>query len=92
MNIILDELPETVMVNGSSYFIDTDFRTFIIFEKIVLDPNLEAKEKVRRILEICYTESIPEDIQGACDAIFDMYRCGAPPKAEHAQQRNGNTG
>lgn len=90
MNIILDELPETVMVNGSSYFIDTDFRTFIIFEKIILDPNLEAKEKVGRMLELCYTEGIPEDIQSACDAIFDMYRCGAPQKGEHAQQKNGN--
>lgn len=89
MNIILDELPETVEIDGNSYFIDTDFRTLIIFEKIILDPSLGTREKVEQMLELCYTDGIPQNIQAACDAVFDIYRCGAPAKSERTQKKNG---
>lgn len=89
MNILLDILPETVNINGTEYFIDTDFRTFIIYEKIILDDSLSKKEKVTRMLELFYTDKIPSDVAAACNAILDIYRCGEPPR-ESRQVKNGD--
>lgn len=89
MNILLDNLPETVNIHGSEYFIDTDFRTFIIYEKIILDDGLFKRDKVYKIMELFYTDKVPSDVAEACNAILDIYRCGEPPK-ESRQVKNGD--
>lgn len=91
MNILLDVLPEEVTVGGKPYFIDTDFRTFIIFEKIVLDPALEARQRVAELLELVYTDEIPDDIEGAFNAALGIYRCGNDkPTRASSIRKNGD--
>ena len=91
MNILLDILPEEVTVNGKTYFIDTDFRTFIIFEKIVLDPALTARERITNLLDLVYTEEVPIDVEAAFLAAVDVYKCGdSKPSRPSAVKKNGD--
>ena len=89
VNILLHSLPESVMVDGKEFFVDTDFRTFIIFEKILSEP-IDAREKVGEIIALFYTDEMPHDIEGAIDAILYLYRCGEEPKKAPARKKNGN--
>lgn len=89
MNILMDSLPETVTVDGREYFVDTDFRTFIRFEKILQDSTLGSRERVHRWIDLFFTEERPTDIVAAIDEVLKLYRCGAAPKKERTQQANG---
>lgn len=88
-NILLDTLPETVEVDGRDFFVDTDFRTFIIFEKILKRPDLDNKQKVLQWIELCFTEEIPTDIARAIEGVLDLYRCGQPEKPRKGPVMNG---
>jgi len=91
MNILLDILPEEVAINGKRYYIDTDFRTFIIFEKIILDHTLTAKEKITELLNLVYTEEVPVDVTAAFDAAIQIYRCGEETTSRPgATRKNGD--
>lgn len=79
MNLLLDSLPETVTVDGKELFIDTDFRTFIIFEKIVTS-DADIREKVEDTISLFFTEELPHDYEEAIEAILEIYRCGEEPK------------
>lgn len=89
MNILLDELPEYVTIDGKEYFIDTDFRTFIIYE-MLLNRNEDDRATVEAILDLFYTEEIPLDYSAALHAILDIYRCGQPEEKTKKSQKNGN--
>lgn len=89
-NILLDSLPETVEVDGREYFIDTDFRTFIIFEKVSSRQDLSNREKVEQWIDLHYTDERPRDITGAVNGILEIYRCGRPNKKPRPAAKNGN--
>lgn len=89
MNILLDELPEYVTIDGKDYFIDTDFRTFIIYE-MLLNRSEDDRATVESILDLFYTEEIPLDYSAALHAILDIYRCGQPEEKAKKPQKNGN--
>ena len=59
-NMLVDYLPETVEIEGTEYAIETNFRTFILFEMMMQDPELSDAEKARQGLELVYPE-IPEN-------------------------------
>ena len=42
-NMLVDYLPETVEIEGTEYAIETNFRTFILFEMMMQDPDLSAR-------------------------------------------------
>ena len=79
MNMLIDLLPETVEIGGVDYRINSDFRTSILFEMLVTDEELEAKDKVIPALRLYYPE-IPPDIGEAVDKILWFYRCGKKEK------------
>ena len=78
-NILLDTLPETATVNGKEYFIDSDFRTCIIFEKVLADGTLSNRDKVEEMIDLFFTEERPAD----------FYRCGEPVKKKQQVRKNG---
>lgn len=90
MNILLDTLPETVTVDGRVFFVDTDFRTFIIFEKILNDKSLDNRERISQWMELFFTEEIPDNVAAAIEEVLNLYRCGRPAKTERKQRKNGN--
>ena len=45
MNILTDQLPETVLVAGQEHKINTDFRVSIRFEEMIQDKNITEEQR-----------------------------------------------
>ena len=82
MNLILDGLPEVVEIAGTSVKIDTSFRTGIIFEEMLSDPELTDDDKLLTMLELYYPGIVFDEttIREAIEKIFWFYRCGSEPR------------
>lgn len=91
LNLLMDILPEYVTIDGEEYFIDTNFRNGIIFEKIAFS-DIPIKNKVAQLLPIFYTEQMPRNTTVAMETIIGFYSCGVETKKDTAPQRrkNGN--
>ncbi len=89
MNILLDTLPEHIEIDGKEYFIDTDFRTCIIFEKLMQSVD-DDKASVESWLNLFYTIEQPADVQKAVDGILHIYCCGRPAEQTSQPKKNGN--
>ena len=50
-NMLIDYLPETVEIEGVEYEIESNFRTFILFEMLMQDSELSDSEKAMQGLE-----------------------------------------
>lgn len=53
-NILVDLLPNTVEVGGVEYPIATDFRTSILFEQAVCDPDIDEDSLAKLVLDYYY--------------------------------------
>ena len=71
MNILFEEFPETVRVNGKSFLIETDFREWIRFIQLVDDDEVPWKIKCQLLLQ-WYVDGIPDDIEAAVYALGDF--------------------
>lgn len=77
MNILIDELPESVEIEGIEYEINTDFRISMLFELMMQDPDITDEEKVENALELYFPQIPPvEYISETIDVIMDFYSCG----------------
>ena len=71
MNILIDKFPEAVYVNETSYPVETDFREWIRFTKLVEDEDVPWQIKCRLLMQ-WYTDDIPDDLESAIDALGDF--------------------
>ena len=71
MNILIDKFPDTVCVNGQDYEVETDFREWIRFTKLVEDEDVPWQIKCRLLLQ-WYTDEIPDDLEEAIEALGDF--------------------
>ena len=62
MNILFDKFPDTVCVNGEAYQIETDFREWIRFAKLVEDEDIPWQIKCRLLLQ-WYIDGISYHLQ-----------------------------
>lgn len=90
-NMLVDYLPETVEIEGTEYAIETNFRTFILFEMMMQDPDLSDAEKARQGLELVYPE-IPENLDAAVDGLLWFYAGGKRWREKRAGAVEGTTG
>lgn len=72
-NMLVDYLPETVEIEGTEYAIETNFRTFILFEMMMQDPELSDAEKARQGLELVYPGDSGES--GCCGGWVVVVLC-----------------
>lgn len=93
MNLILDGLPEVVEIAGTSVKIDTSFRTGIIFEEMLSDPELPDEDKLLTMLELYYPGIVFDEttIREAIEKIFWFYRCGSEPRQTTGGDEGGET-
>ena len=59
MNILIDQLPEAVEIDGVEYSINTDYRTAILIMMAFEDEALTAQDKAIIMLRLLYGEDIP---------------------------------
>lgn len=71
MNLLLDKLP----TEHEGLKIDTNFRSFILFELLMQDGNIKKEDKVFMALNIFYKE-VPENIKKAMNVIIWFYARG----------------
>lgn len=87
--MLLDPLPEEVEIDGKSYFIDADYRTGILFEKLLKEKR-DSESIVFDIIDLYYPDEQPTNLNAAVQNVLDLYRCGTPAKAAKPMQKNGN--
>ncbi|UYZ36799.1 bacteriophage Gp15 family protein [Clostridium beijerinckii] len=75
MSILLEKLPEYVLIDGVEVKINTDFRFSIKFEQLFNDESLDDQEIFTRALEIYYP-NIPLNINQAIEQMIWFYSCG----------------
>lgn len=68
MNILINKFPKTVRVNDEDYPIETDFREWIRFTKLVEDDEVPWQIKYQLLMQ-WYIEDIPDDLEGAINAL-----------------------
>ena len=74
MNILYEQFPEEVKVNGEYYPIVTDFREWIRYTELVQDDSVPWRMKCGLLLQ-WYLDQIPDDIEAAIYALGDFLMC-----------------
>lgn len=84
MNILIDPLPDHVMIDGAAWPINSSFFIGVQFELLMQDRELTDEERVGRALALYYPE-IPPNLGAAMERLLWFYSCGkdaAQVKAE----------
>lgn len=87
MNILIDEVPEFVEIDGVNYEINTDFRISIMFELLMQDNTLTEREKIETALNLYYPD-IPPNIPRAIEKMLWFYRCGKDIENTDVEEEN----
>lgn len=74
MNILIDKLPTSVVIDGVEYKINSDFRTSILFSLLMEDEEVNEQDKILGALQLYY-DVIPSNINSAIDEIINFYLC-----------------
>lgn len=84
INLLFDPLPECVQVDGVDYPVATDFRDWIAFADLVLDPGISQQNKVAAAMQ-WYPDARPPDATKALRALKWFFT--AEPLLTGRQQR-----
>ena len=87
-NLIVDDLPETVRIDGADYQINWDFRTSVLFEIMMQDDELTDSDKTHEAVHLFYPV-IPPDISKAVEKIIWFYKCGRRKNRYAAAREEG---
>lgn len=75
MSVITDKLPTSIIIGGTEYEINTDFRVMIKFENLIFDSTVSDEEKVIRSL-LGFYKIMPDNAIEAANKLLWFYRCG----------------
>ena len=84
INLLFDPLPECVQVDGVDYPVVTDFRDWIAFADLILDPGISQQNKVAAAMQ-WYPDARPLDTTKALHALKWFFT--AEPLLTGRQQR-----
>ena len=76
LNILIDSLPKAYEVDGREYLLNTDFRTGILYEQLMQDPDIDSTDKVLLAARLYYPDEMPDDMNVAMNGIVWFYSCG----------------
>ncbi|NFO30422.1 hypothetical protein FDB41_06670 [Clostridium botulinum] len=91
MSFLTGILPIDVIINNKKYEIRSDFRTSILFSKLI--ENELNEDTIIEILKLYYpkfNELDEKDINVAFDNILWFYRCGENEELENNKKSNSN--
>lgn len=80
MNLLTDDLPRSVEIDGKDYPIVTDFRNWIRFFELIEDEKLSDSQRLR-IAMLWFTEETPEATEEAWEALLSFALCKDIPKS-----------
>ena len=73
MNILLDAMPDFLMVNDQKIMIDSGFRTWIRFDEALFWNSDPMEQRIYAAMQVCYDGEIPADINSAVRAAIAFY-------------------
>lgn len=89
MNILIDFLPKSIKIDNKNYEINSDFRTYILFELLMQDIEIENEEKIIQSLQLCY-KKCPLNISKAVEKMLWFYSCGKENNLKPNKHRGKN--
>lgn len=87
MNILIDKLPTSVVIDGVEYKINSDFRTSILFSLLMEDRDVNEQDKILGALQLYY-DVIPNNINSAIDKIINFYLCNDNNNTSSGSSKN----
>lgn len=91
MNILIDNLPKSVFIDGVDYAVNTDFRYCVLFELLMQDKSVTDSEKMDAAIALFFEEA-PTDLEASIEFILWFYSCGKDnPKPVHDDQKTETT-
>ena len=72
MHKIFEELPQSVIVEGKAYDINTDFRVWVQICSYMESDEFSYEDKILKLLCDAYTRELPPHLDSAIDALFDF--------------------
>ena len=82
MNILIDDLPESVTIAEKEFPVNWGFRTFVLMEICIFDAALSDRDRIINALLLFYGDNIPTDIGQAYEKMMWFYRGGKDLKSE----------
>ncbi|MDR1801895.1 MAG: bacteriophage Gp15 family protein [Lachnospiraceae bacterium] len=86
--MLLNKLPESVMIDDKEYAINTDFRVALEFER--LTEELQEQDETALLiaaLALFFGSNLPSNIQGAVDSMLWFYSGGKTPKRSQKEHK-----
>ena len=85
MGLLVDISPVTVTIDNIEYNINSNFRTFILFEQLMFDEDFPENLKTIKALQLVYPE-IPSNVDKAIEKMIWFYSCGKPQKSKNSRE------
>lgn len=82
----LEELPTSVEVAGGTYFIYTDFRDWIRFDRLLRDDTISDQERAALMLD-WFIDELPPPVPEIFQALFRFFLCGKEPEKPGRNQK-----
>ena len=80
MNMLTDSVPESLIIAGTEYKINTDYSVWLKFEMLLSDEVEDSKATLLDIKKLIFMLKIPPDRadEETTEQILWFYRCGKP--------------
>ena len=89
MSILIDKLPQKVVIDNTEYVINSDFRTSIKFENTMLKNDIDEVSKLIESLKLYYPV-IPENFMEGFNKIIWFYSCGNEKENSKSNTNNSS--
>lgn len=86
MNILIDQLPTSVEIDGQKFEVYSDFRNMILFELLMQDDDFTDQEKLEQALLLFYPVA-PNNVLKGLDTLMWFYKQG-----KEEEQKNKKAG
>lgn len=80
MNWLIEELPESVWIDGLEYPVNAGFRAMLLIDMVMHDRELLDSEKIDQALDIFYCGNVPADTKAASERMIWFQHCGKKKK------------
>ena len=91
MNMLIDALPEAVSVDGVVYPVRWQFRTFLLIEELMEDPELSDEMKLGLALNLFFDNNVPPNTAQATKRLTEFYMGGSSPDEPDSSQKDAKS-
>lgn len=81
-NILIDDLPHTVEINGEDWPIDWGYRALMLCEIDLFQSNKSDEVKMQEVLNIFYKDNVPDDIEAAMNQFLRFFTAKEEKQSE----------